>query len=118
MWTLFQEGGLSMWLLVAFGAATLVAAGRFAWRPERRRLWGAVALGIATGSAAATGICSDLAAVGHHAPRFLQDHPGVALPEILLQGFAESMAPGILGFTMLSLGALLVALGLYRQADS
>lgn len=52
----------------------------------------------------------------HHAPRFLQEHPDLGLPQALLQGFAESMAPGILGCTLVSLAALLVAVGLWRRA--
>jgi hypothetical protein len=34
----------------------------------------------------------------------------------MLQGGAGSMSPGILGFTMLSLTGLIVALGLRREA--
>jgi hypothetical protein len=36
---------------------------------------------------------------------------------VLLQGVAESMSPGILGFTMLSLTALIVALGFQREVE-
>jgi hypothetical protein len=39
----------------------------------------------------------------------------MSLPEVLLQGLAESMAPTILGFTLLSLVALIIAVGLYRE---
>jgi len=34
----------------------------------------------------------------------------------LLLGVGESMSPGILGFTLLSLIALIVTLGIYRQS--
>ncbi|HEY4157151.1 MAG TPA: hypothetical protein VGM29_03605, partial [Polyangiaceae bacterium] len=63
-----------------------------------------------------TSICADFAAVGHHAPEFLHAHPQMPLGEVLLQGVAESMSPGILGFTMLSLAALITTLGLYRAS--
>ena len=35
----------------------------------------------------------------------------------LLQGFGESMSPGIMGFTLLSLAALLTAVGMARLPD-
>ena len=38
------------------------------------------------------------------------------LAQALLQGFAESMSPGILGFTLLSLAGLICAVGLSRSA--
>jgi hypothetical protein len=34
---------------------------------------------------------------------------------VVLQGIAESLSPAILGFTVLTLTALLVALGCYRE---
>jgi hypothetical protein len=37
------------------------------------------------------------------------------LAEVVLLGIGESMSPGILGFTMLSLIAIVLALGVWRQ---
>ncbi|MES1205772.1 MAG: hypothetical protein ABUS79_07520 [Pseudomonadota bacterium] len=115
MMTLMREGGFSMWLLMIFGLGLLGVAGRFALRPSRRWLAIAGALAVATLCATGTGICSDLAAVGHHAPAYLTGHPGETMTSVLLQGVAESMAPGILGLTVVGAASLLVALGLYRQ---
>lgn len=117
MITLFIEGGFPMWFLLAFGLSLLVVAVGYARAPTRRRLRTAFGLGLATAFTALTGICTDLAAVGHHAPEYLKKHPENNMVEVLLQGFAESMSPGVLGFTMLSVAALIVALGFYREAD-
>ena len=115
MMTLFVEGGFPMWFLLAFGLATLVFAGRFAWVPARRTLKTAFGLGGATAFAALTGIVTDLAAVFRQAPSFWKAHPEATMVEVLLQGLAESMAPAIFGFTMLSLAGLIIALGFQRE---
>jgi hypothetical protein len=115
MLTLLIEGGFPMWFLLAFGLGTLVVAARFAWIPVRRTLRIAYALGGATAMTTLTSICTDLAAVGHHASSYLKAHPDTNLAEVLLQGLAESLSPAILGFTILSLGALILALGFQRE---
>jgi hypothetical protein len=115
MMTFFVEGGLPMWFLLAFGLGTLMFAARFAWAPVRRTLRTTAALGVATAFTTLTGVCTDLAKVGHAATRIMQSHPDVTALGVLLQGFAESLSPAILGFTMLSLAALIVALGLQRE---
>jgi Na+/proline symporter len=114
MLTLFEEGGFPMWFLLVFGVMTLVSAARFAARPESTRLRLAGALGLATLFTTLTAICADLAAVGHQAPNYLSRHPELSLSSVLLQGAAESMSPAIVGFTIMSLASLVVALGIHR----
>jgi hypothetical protein len=111
----FTEGGFAMFFLLAFGVATLVAASLYALRVTRALF--RITLGLAAATAWATlgGICVDLATVGHQAPEYVQKHPGVSLSEAVLQGLAESLAPGVLGFTFLALAALIVTLGFYRE---
>ena len=116
MLTLFQEGGFPIWFLLAFSALTLLCGARFATRPDRDRLRLASALGLATWFTTLTAICADLAMVGHHAPDYLARHPSLPLSSVVLQGVAESLSPAILGFTVLTLTALLVALGCYRAS--
>jgi len=116
MWNLILEGGFPMFFLLAFGIAALVSAGRYARLPGRRRLKVTLALALATGFTTLTATCADLSAVGHHASSYLKAHPETTLHEVLLQGLAESMSPGILGFTLLSLVALLASLGIQREA--
>jgi hypothetical protein len=115
MMTLIVEGGFPMWFLLAFGLTTLVYSGRFAWIPSRRTFRIAGALAAATAATMLTGICAAFAAVGHHAPEFLRVHPEQTMTQVLLQGVAESLSAGILGSTILSLCALLVALGFHRE---
>ncbi|HTM45514.1 MAG TPA: hypothetical protein VL137_11195 [Polyangiaceae bacterium] len=115
MLNLFVEGGFPMWFLLTFGLATLFFAARFARAPSHRTLKTAFALGGATVFTILTAMCTDLAMVGHHAPEYLKTHPEMSLSEVLLQGLAESLSPGILGFTMLSLAALIVAYGFQRD---
>ena len=118
MITLFQEGGFPMWFLLVFGLGTLVLAVRFATAPTKWAFRTTAGLGAATLFTAVTGTCADLAAVGHHAPDFLKKHPELTMTEVVLQGFAESMSPGILGFTMLSLAAMIVTFGFYREGKA
>jgi hypothetical protein len=115
MLTFFQEGGFPMFFLLAFGLAALVLSALYARVPSRGRLRQALALAFATGFTAVTGTATAIATVGHQATAFLGRHPEMTLPEVLLQGLAESMAPTILGFTLLSLVALIIAVGLYRE---
>jgi hypothetical protein len=115
MATLMREGGMPMWFLLLFGLATLAASIRFAARPRNDYLGVALALAITTAVTAVSAVASDLAAVGHHAPEYMRAHPDMPLVEVLLQGFAESMSPAILGFTVLALAGLMAALGLHRR---
>jgi hypothetical protein len=115
MITLFREGGFPMWFLLAFGVGMLVFAVRYATAPTRWAFRVTCGLGAATLFTVVTGTCAALAAVGHHAPAYLRAHPGMTLSEVVLEGIAESMSPGILGFTMLSLAAMIVTLGCYRE---
>jgi len=114
--TLFREGGFPMWFLLAFGALLLAAGARHAHRPDASRLRLTIALGAATLFTMVTAISTDLATVGHQAPDYLARHPEMTLASVLLQGMAESLSPAILGCTVLTLAALCVALGFYRES--
>ena len=114
--TLFLEGGFPMWFLLIFGVLSLICGARFALRPGAARLRLVTALSLATLFTVLTAVAADLAMVGHHAPDYLAKHPDQSLASVLLQGFAESMSPAIMGFTMLTLVALFIALGCYRES--
>jgi hypothetical protein len=114
----FEEGGFAMFFLLAFGLATLAAASIYARRLTRVTLRITVALGLTTTFTTLSGVCVDLAAVGHGASAFVTRHPDVSLTEAVLQGFAESLAPGVLGFTFVALSALITTLGLYREPNA
>ena|SRR5579862_1879697 len=110
MGTLTHEGGFPMWFVLAFGLVSLGAAAWFAYRPSRRLLRFTFYMSAATALTSLMGICADLAAVGHHANERWDEFSG-AIVRVLLQGFAESMSPGVMGFSLLSLVALLIAAG-------
>jgi hypothetical protein len=110
-----REGGFPMFFLLAFGLVALALAVRFALSPSQRLLKAALAMSGATAFTVFTGICTAFAAVGHQAPDYLKRHPETTLAEVVLLGIGESMSPGILGGVMLSLIAIILALGLWRQ---
>ncbi|HEY3359443.1 MAG TPA: hypothetical protein VGQ83_39700 [Polyangia bacterium] len=114
MLTLFREGGFPMIFVLLFGLITLVAAILFAVRPARRKLAFIRGMGVATLFAVLSGICADLGAVFHKVPANFGDRPD--WPLIVVVGLGESMAPGIMGFTLLSLTALIAAIGARRLA--
>lgn len=115
MLTFFQEGGFPMFFLLAFGLAALVLASRYALVPGRARLRLTLGLSLATMFTTLTGAATDLATVGHQVPGYVARHPETTLSEAVLLGVAESMAPVIMGFTILSLVALIVSVGLHRE---
>ncbi len=114
MVNLIRDGGAPMWAILFFGLINLGAALRFAYRPARAQLPPIAALALAVLFSIACGVMADIAAVGSKVPARPEwaNNPRIHL--ILLQGLAESMAPGILGFSALSLVALLCAVGLRR----
>ena len=114
MWTLIREGGFGMVFVLLFGFIALGAAIRFAVRPARRQLAFIRGMSYATLFAVLSAICSDLAAVFHAIPGRFHEAPDWHL--ILILGLGESMAPGILGFTLLALTALAAAFGGRRLA--
>lgn len=115
MWTLIVEGGYPMWFLLLFGLAALAAAVRYAQRPTRFGLRFVTGLALTTLMSICTGTAADLAAVGHKAPDYLKAHPNMSLAEVSLVGFGESMSPAVLGFSLLTMTALVVTLGVLRS---
>ena len=110
---LMIAGGWSMWFVLIFGLGALAAAILFVVRRRLAVLAVVRALTMATVFAIASGLCVNLAAVMKHASEY--DGPDMVFA--VMQGVAESLAPGILGFTMLSISWLLVAVGTRRAQD-
>jgi hypothetical protein len=115
MANLILEGGFPVFFLLAFGLCAMAFAVRFATAPSQRVFRTTLALCAATLLTSFNGIFAAFSAVGHQAPEYLKHHPESSLSEVILLGIGESMSPGILGFTILSLIALILALGVYRQ---
>jgi hypothetical protein len=112
MLNFIRDGGWGMFLIVAFGTASLVAAGWYAYRGTARppgSLWG---MAFATLFVTLAGFTSDLKAVF----TYLASEAIDAGPRsrILCQGLSESLNTVIMGFMFLSLTALVAAYGAAR----
>lgn len=108
-----KAGGWSMWFVLLLGLGSLLAAALFVARRDLGKLALVRALSLATVFAVASGLCANVAAVMTFAPEV----PEGELVKAVMHGLAESLAPGILGFTMLSISWLLVAVGTRRAQD-
>jgi hypothetical protein len=110
----FQAGGWSMIPVLLFGVLALGAAGRSVARPNERWVGIVRALSAATVFAIMSGLAANIAAVGSHVPANPEwaESPRVHL--IVMQGIAESMAPAVMGFTLLSLAWLVAAASVRR----
>jgi hypothetical protein len=111
MLTLFREGGYSMFFVLGFGFVALAAAGAYAARGKKVSLRFVHAMMVATLFATVSGICSDLGATFHAVAGPMGDADPARRFIILIEGAGESMAPGIMGFSLLALAALLLAVG-------
>lgn len=115
MLTFIREGGFSMIPVILFGLTCLGLAVALAWRPSERKLALLRPMSLATIFMSLAGLASNLAAVGHNCAL----RPGIAdqpdLHKYVLLGVGESMAPVILGFSLLALSWMLSTIGLRKQ---
>jgi hypothetical protein len=109
--TWFQAGGWVMWFVLLFSGLALLAAGRFAWRPDPTQLERIAQLSRALAWSVITGVASDIAAVAVHVPAHAEWAHSPDLALIILGGIGESMSPVILGAGALSVVSLLCAAG-------
>jgi len=110
-----RAGGYSMWVVLFVTIAALVAAIAFVARADLRKLALVRALTSAGVFAIVGGLSSNLAAVFYFAAHM--DREGGPADRVVLQGLGESMGPAILGFTILALSWILVAVGTRRVQD-
>jgi hypothetical protein len=105
------EGGWAMWFVLPLGLVTLAVATAFAREPGPKRRDAVRSLSLATSFVIMSALALNLAAVGSKVPNIpeLANHPRLEL--IVMQGIAESLAPAILGFALLSLAWLIAAIG-------
>jgi hypothetical protein len=108
---LFRDGGWSMFFVVLFGFVALGTAAYYAARPDAKHEGFLRWMAWATLWSVLAGICSDLATTLHYAA---QIEAATERSQIIAQGTAESLSPGIFGFVLLSLTALLTAVGRRR----
>jgi len=112
LWVIFRNGGFPMFFVVGFGAIALGTAFWHALRPDARHEGFIKWMSAATLMAILNGFVSDLATVAHYVSQ--EEMASEQRIRILLEGFDESMSPGILGFAFLALAALLTAVGRRR----
>jgi hypothetical protein len=108
-----KEGGWTMWPILIFGLVCVGAAVHFARRPSGDRLACVGAMWLTVLCAAAHGMITDAAAVFHALadPTLFSDSQ---LVRVLFVGLKEASRPGALAGIFLTLGALVVTIGLFR----
>ena len=109
----FRAGGWAMFLVLATAIPLLITSAKFARTASPQGLSIIRALTLTVVFAAIAGVVSDLATVAHNVPHDpeLMKEP---LASILI-GFGESMAPAILGFSLVTIAWILVAFGVRRM---
>ncbi len=110
----FQAGGVAMFAILAFGMMTLVAGGMSAFAPSERKLAFIRAMTVSTTFATISGTVAAIGAVMKQVPARPEWAQSPELHLIVMTGLGESMAPPVLGFSLLSLAWLLTAVGVRR----
>jgi hypothetical protein len=118
MGELIRAGGWSMWFVLLNGGAALVAAAVFVWKADLRRLALVRALTWSTVFSVLSGLCANFVAVMWHCSRREELAHAPDLHLTVMEGLGEAVTPGILGFAMLSLVWLMVAVGTRRVQDA
>jgi hypothetical protein len=116
MLKLIIAGGWGMSFVILFALLNLAAAIGFAWRGKKRTLAVLRALTATTVFMIFASIAANFTAVMWNAPRAFADDP--KLPLIIMQGLGEVVTPATLGFSLLSMAWLIVAVGLRRFDDA
>jgi hypothetical protein len=106
----FLAGGFPMVFVVVFGLVSLGSAVLFALRPTAGRLASVVAYATAVLLTSIAGTALDLGVVFS---RF-QDFPADNASAFVLMGCAEALSPVILGFSLISITALVAGIGSRR----
>lgn len=114
MMTFMRAGGYSMWIVLLFGIITVVTAAMFAYRPDEGRLGFVRAMTWAVVFATLSGVAADVAATFHKVANIPEMQQGLDIALYPMMGLSESMAPAILGFSMLGISWFITAIGIRR----
>ncbi|MGZ3448425.1 MAG: hypothetical protein ACXVEF_02435 [Polyangiales bacterium] len=112
MYTMFRNGGFPMFFILAFGLIALGTAFGYAIKPVRDRESFVRWMALATLASVFCGTAADLAAVASYVASHAMEPARMCA--IVIEGIGESMSPSILGFSILSLVALMMAVGKRR----
>ena len=109
----FVAGGWMMFVVLATAVPLLITSAKFARNASPQGLSIIRALTMAVVFASIAGVVSDLASVARHVP----SNPELWKEPLanILWGFNESMAPAILGFSLVTIAWILVAFGVRRM---
>ncbi|MBN2496804.1 MAG: hypothetical protein JXR96_19595 [Deltaproteobacteria bacterium] len=110
-----RAGGYAMWLILVFGGGTIGLCVAFAWRPGERKLAMIRPLSLCTVFAVLSGMTAGLGMVMKNVTTRPEWAHSPDLHLIVMTGIGESLTPAILGFSMLCVAWLLVAVGMRRQ---
>jgi hypothetical protein len=111
LYTLFREGGWSMFGIVLLGLVALATSAYYAARPDAQHEGFLKWMSRATFWSVMVGMASDFATTFHAA---CEIEDANQRSRIALEGSAESLSPAIIGFAFLTLVALLTAVGRRR----
>jgi hypothetical protein len=109
---LFRAGGFGMHQVTLFAVVVLVAAGRFAYRPDERKVPFLRTMSAATLLAIAFAVTTNITTVLYSVPNHFPDER--TWPRTLLVGFFESLTPAVMGLGLLSVAWLVKAVGMRR----
>ena len=117
LWENWQDGGWGMWPILVFGLLAVIAAARFAWRGEHDLTAFVRWMLATTGSSTLLGFSSAMHAVFNFIRR--ESPPEVAQVtdwriRVLFEGTKEASNTLSLGFILITLTCLLLAIG-YRR---
>lgn len=116
MLNFIRAGGVGMILVLLLSVPCLLAAGAFVRAPDPRRLQMVRALSTALVFSVLTAVCSNLAAVMSKVPEHPEWSKSPDMPLIVMTGLAEALTPTLVGFAVLTVTWLLMAVG-YRRSE-
>ncbi len=112
----FKSGGWSMIFVLGFSAATLGLAIASAIKPRTSREPVLRSLTTGTVFAVLCGVAMNLAAVGSKVPQNPEWAHSPDLALIVMTGISESLAPAVLGFSLLAIAWMIASVGARRLA--
>lgn len=111
-----RAGGYTTWVIVVLGLILLIAAVRFLIAASPRRLAFLRAMSVAYVLMVIGGVATNFTTVFYNVVRGHPDGEPIDL-DALLYGFGEALTPIGMGFSILGLVWLLIAIGVRRAHD-